>query len=1224
MAGRTQYYGLGYFDYRDRVDSAGGVRLEQERFLTIDRQIFGMYSLFGNGVVSGLSVAGIAGSSVGSSISVSPGVAFIQGRAVYIENPVQLSGIPAGDSIFIYMRVLPGFGPGIGSVFYSMVPSLPNCVRLARIKSGINLVEQVDSSVQQQVSFRSLILNEIAKHKHRGTPSRIDLLREVKNFLPGARIGDIDAEQIDSGQLSVERIPRLRHSQLKDSGTLSHAGLESLARSLQTSDRVLMGEVTAVNQLQQNIAFRRSHPDHPDYSINTITYVPGTSSDQIVDFSKTTAVYSPSAGCIAGRQQTAGTFINLKYDSATELRASYASNNIIVIDGDAGGLTLTSTVNQQTVLFADSFETGTDSGVPGFSFAVTSVSSSVGVAGDATVQVEGTRSAKLTSGIRNKVVFRKALVGTGNWEGFNKLFFYVRCVAESHPAVTAYLINESAAGEEVKTDPIVVLTANEQTSNPDPALDNFKLIEYNLVPFDRNNVKALVFEVADASAEFSFNIDDARTSTVSSSEVLYQPNGFSRYRYSANSPFILNAISWISRSIPTGTSIEIRYRHGNTLEEISSALFIGPIASNSGQSINVSAQIVDVEVALRSSADRRLAPILKEFEIQLRVNGDVSGFSISTRDGWEACTLSNASVFDLISPAAGVRIRGPLEIGLIYYGSNDTVQLIDENNVSVFGTLGADLPIAPTQASRPNYVWQAENIPGIGFDQPSAVARLPNKSFLIADTYNNRVLEIGRDGKFVRGVGNAEPLPTGSQFVPLCACLNPKTRLLQIVMSQSVSVPDDFDKSKVELVIGSDAIKLNELDALVSTGRPPNVVQIRISQDKVVLVQQGASSGLQPFCRINATAFGEDRRYSDSALLASNYGLNGLRLFFGDFTYLNSVYHPVSVEYVDDHWLICNSTIRFDRIRAGLRPDTDEYFLNKSNSTGLQFVVAYRFPNDESLDENGNPYIVKFMEAQGSGGTIVLQGSPSFSGTATISQIDGQYIATLDIKPGSADNNIGVTYLVSLNIRIYSLVVPPDGGNAVEIEVPFSPQVYQFRVTVVDEDDDAEAPAAPAVPTLVKLRTSDWAGVFSFGTTNTFAVSDFTLGSACRYGDDQILLAGLEFSSGTPPTINPSEVNAFVGQALTRLAPYRGRVIVLNSDGTRSFQYSSPDGLYPSDASLKADGRIIVSESAVGSASGRVINIDSFGQVLTEFSNGSFGLVNDARESGSGLTLIST
>lgn len=47
MAGRTQYYGLGYFDYRDRVDSAGGVRLEQERFLTIDRQIFGMYSLLG-------------------------------------------------------------------------------------------------------------------------------------------------------------------------------------------------------------------------------------------------------------------------------------------------------------------------------------------------------------------------------------------------------------------------------------------------------------------------------------------------------------------------------------------------------------------------------------------------------------------------------------------------------------------------------------------------------------------------------------------------------------------------------------------------------------------------------------------------------------------------------------------------------------------------------------------------------------------------------------------------------------------------------------------------------------------------------------------------------------------------------------------------------------------------------------------------------------------------
>ena len=139
MAGRTPYYGLGYFDFRDRLDAAASVRLEQERFLTIDRQIFGMYSVFGNGVVTGLRVAGVTGTSTGTSVSVSPGIAFVQGRAIYIDSPFRLTGIPSGENVYIYLRVLPGFGPGTGSLFYSYMPSLPSSVRLAQVRTGIGL-----------------------------------------------------------------------------------------------------------------------------------------------------------------------------------------------------------------------------------------------------------------------------------------------------------------------------------------------------------------------------------------------------------------------------------------------------------------------------------------------------------------------------------------------------------------------------------------------------------------------------------------------------------------------------------------------------------------------------------------------------------------------------------------------------------------------------------------------------------------------------------------------------------------------------------------------------------------------------------------------------------------------------------------------------------------------------------------------------------------------------
>lgn len=1218
MAGRTPYYGLGYFDFRDRLDAAVSVRLEQERFLTIDRQIFGMYSLFGNGVVSGMSVTTAIGSQSGTSVYVSPGVAFVQGRAVYIDSPAQLSGLSSGDTVYVFLRVVPGFGPSNGSIFWSPIYNLPNAIRLAKVTSGAGVVNQIDNSVKQQISFRSLVLSEIAKHKHRGSPSRIDLLREVKNFLPGARVGDLDAEQIASGQLAYERMPRMKHSELQNAGTLSHAGLESLARSLQTSDRVLLGEVTAVNQLQQNIAFRKSHPNHADHHINTITYVPGTATDSIVDFGATTAAYSPGSGCIAGKKQTAGTINTITFDTEDELKSHYAHQNILVLSGENTGITLTSTITEETVLFAESFENGADSGVPGFSFTVETTGSTVGISGDVSVQADGVKSAKLRSGVKSKVIFRKIISSTNNWSNFNKLFMYVRCIADVHPAVSFYLVNQGTTT--TTTAKQIILTANEVTTNPVPAMDNFKLIEYDLTPFERGSISSMVFEIEDGSVDFSFNIDDVRTSTTTTTEVFFQATGFARYRYVANSPFIVQAIEWNAGNIPATSGIELRYRYGNSAADVDSALFEGPLPPT-GELLNVTATIVDVEVSLRATSDRSAAPVFKDFSILMKTTGDESGFVFSRRDQWDSCELSNAEIVDLASGLAGVRIKPPLDINKIFYASNDSIQQLKEDLVAEFGYMGADLPISPAQSSRPSSVWSANGLPTIGFDQVSSISRTSDKGYIVSDTYNNRVLQISRDAKFVRGVGNAEPLPTGGQFVPLCAVLNPRTRILQMVFSDDVAFEAGADKTKFTLVVGSTSVKGNALDEVVTAGRPPNVFQIKLSADKVLLATQGRAAGLQIFCRLEPSVIGRTS-YSNSNLLAANYTLNGLRLFVGDFTYLNSVYHPVSAEDVGEHWLVCNSTINFDRIRAGLRPDSDEYFLNiAAEENALEFRVSYRFPDDNPLDPNGNPYIVSFLNDPTKSGHItpVLQGTPAFSGTVAVDQ-DRAFSSILTITPGAGGQAmVGTTYLLNLRVRIEQEV----NGNLVQTN--FSPANIQLRVTVVDEEIDGGDTQQPTVPTVVKLRKSDWAGVFAFGGATSFAVSDFTLGSAVVFDEGRLLLSGVDFQSGTAPPINSWEVDAFVGQALAKHASYRGRVVVVNeSDGTRAFQYTCPDGLYASDVSVTADGLFLVAESAIGSSAGRIVRVDPSGQVVGNLSNGTLGVIHDARETGPGLTMIST
>ena len=48
--GQTRYYGLCYFDFGDQLNSSINVQKEIDRFVVIDKQIFGLYSVFGNGV----------------------------------------------------------------------------------------------------------------------------------------------------------------------------------------------------------------------------------------------------------------------------------------------------------------------------------------------------------------------------------------------------------------------------------------------------------------------------------------------------------------------------------------------------------------------------------------------------------------------------------------------------------------------------------------------------------------------------------------------------------------------------------------------------------------------------------------------------------------------------------------------------------------------------------------------------------------------------------------------------------------------------------------------------------------------------------------------------------------------------------------------------------------------------------------------------------------------
>ena len=73
-----------------------------------------------------------------------------------------------------------------------------------------------------------------------------------------------------------------------------------------------------------------------------------------------------------------------------------------------------------------------------------------------------------------------------------------------------------------------------------------------------------------------------------------------------------------------------------------------------------------------------------------------------------------------------------------------------------------------------------------------------------------------------------------------------------------------------------------------------------------------------------------------------------------------------------------------------------------------------------------------------------------------------------------------------------------------------------------------------------------------------------------------------------------------------------------------SFQYDTPDGSYASDAVIDTNNNFVVAETSFVSNSGRVVKLDSFGNVIFQIGGGTFSKINDVRALVNGNVFIST
>ena len=943
--GTTRYFDLAYFDFGVQLNSPISIQKEISRFVTIDKQLYGLYSVFGNGVIDGWVVEDKGYlTSTGISVSIGPGIGIVATMAAETNIPSALNFLPVNSVVDIYIT-LDSTTPRTRSVrfLYVLFPIVApsSFIRLARVTTGSNNILSIDNTVKDLVGFEAIIQDEINQHRHRGTPPKIDLKEETKNQLPGARIEGIDASAIVSGKFDIDRIPIIDHNDLEHNGLLNHAALDSFVQVLSQNNIELLGEVASVNLLKTIIFLKYVYPDVDEHLVNEITIVPGITDNESIDFIASTAHISLEDQCISGFPARVGKFTSVYWRDQISFYNAYLKDRVVV---SGGTVSLERTGSNIDVI--ENFEVNSCNADIDFTKEVVLRNNHAQVisqCGDSD-KIQGKYSGKFTADTDLRAIFTKNLKvidsGSGqsigrDWSSdYDELVIWAKTVNDSHEAVYFYAINgdygpDEAIPSQDMMGPFVLIAEDYSTSNADTSMNNFEEIVINLAElrnsFNKNmeNVTQFVIYTDEISNDFSFLVDNIYVRKTN----LVSPSGTIRFRYSSEANITFHSIFYDAIT-PAGTNVAVRIKVSNSENLLSRAAY--SLSLSSGQIFAIDGTDVEIEVIL-TSTDEAVTPVLNSVELRLLVDANFTGFNINSRGEWNEGSYRNILLEDTsVEGNVDLVLSTPINVDGYYFGKSDSVSENDFNNVAILGFSGSHMPISPSQA----FNW--DNNPYRKFDNLSSVVRRLDKSFLVADTWNNRVLEVGSDGQLVKGFGTAHIVD--NDFYPLSAVYNPNTHILSVVFTKGAYVQDI---TKLALYINSSKVSFSEKETVLQNNKSSDrVLEVLLHEDNYVRLSNVTDN---LFVSFEEGAFAETINIENSNT-NKLYNLYGIECFIGDFTYVNYIKHPIFFNILDNNnWIVSNSSISYvsdDNVVSANEDDVLVTDLVEFNPTTKQIVFS--------------------------------------------------------------------------------------------------------------------------------------------------------------------------------------------------------------------------------------------------------------------------------------------
>ncbi len=899
--GQTRYYGLAFFDFGDQLDTSINVQKEIDRFVVIDKQIYGLYRVFGNGVISGWNVRdeGLQGDR-GITVSVSQGVGVIN----YMATETPLAGfiynLPINSLIDIYAALSgsTSLNRSINFTYSTIALTSSNVIRIARVSTGENGIIYIDNDVRDLIGFEDIINDAINEHKHRGTPSKIDLEDEVRNQLPGARLEGIDASKITSGQFDISRIPLIDHNDLDNNGLLTHAALDSFVQTLSQNNKELLGEIASVNLLKLILFWKYNYSDVDEHFINELALIPGISPNSFIDFNASKANINLIQNCISGKPAQTGIFTSVLWNSTFSFNTAILKNNV-VIENDTVALTRSDQAEKVITQFNEN--------EIGFSHEAITISDAT----QAAFKTEETNQfGRMTSGSTENYFFRKNWVypdGAENWDGsYDELAIKVKTSDQVHSPVYMYVVNGSNKNsdgvfgsiEAGDIDGVKTPSASWTLLAQDENMSEFTEKVFDISSLGLNDVSQITIYTADEN--LVFDIDDIvvrRTNLISST-------GTIRFRYSTEAEVVFHSIFYTATT-PTDTSISIRFKSSSIEDGLLSAGWSAPL--NSGDVVAFPGSYSEIEVVLSSDDLQTLSPVLSSLELRILVDADFTGFVIDTENEWNSGTLGNVSTNDSVEVGKShLTISTPINVGGRYFAKSGSVSEINDEDISIadggHGFSGNRMPISPNQARE----W--DNNSARGFATISSVQRRFDNAFLVADLENNRVVKIDGNGNLVKGFGSTYSVDTSSLY-PLSAIYNSVSKILTIVFTRA---PVVADITQIYFSLGSSSIYLSTDDVVLNNNKAANkVFEVQLDDDTAVRLVSATSDNL--FVNFDSGAFTDTMDIPTSMSSSSNpiYSAeSGFVCFVGDFTYIDNISHPIFVEETSgDNWIIGNSSI---------------------------------------------------------------------------------------------------------------------------------------------------------------------------------------------------------------------------------------------------------------------------------------------------------------------------